>query len=75
MTQILSLAILLPRCMMLFTSAEFVFPVGGMAFKISDYSFFHFFSYLLFRSLQQLLDYPGEDVEETFCLNFTVRHI
>ncbi|XP_068797633.1 probable E3 ubiquitin-protein ligase HERC3 isoform X7 [Struthio camelus] len=23
------------------------------------------------RSLQQLLDYPGEDVEETFCLNFT----
>ncbi|KAJ7423581.1 hypothetical protein WISP_33232 [Willisornis vidua] len=24
------------------------------------------------RSLQQLLDYPGEDVEETFCLNFTI---
>nr|XP_021505907.1 probable E3 ubiquitin-protein ligase HERC3 isoform X4 [Meriones unguiculatus] len=24
------------------------------------------------RSLQELLDYPGEDVEETFCLNFTV---
>ncbi|XP_056659298.1 probable E3 ubiquitin-protein ligase HERC3 isoform X9 [Monodelphis domestica] len=23
------------------------------------------------RSLQQLLDYPGEDVEEVFCLNFT----
>ena len=25
------------------------------------------------RSLQELLDYPGEDIEETFCLNFTVR--
>ncbi|KAM6177221.1 putative E3 ubiquitin-protein ligase HERC3 [Erethizon dorsatum] len=24
------------------------------------------------RSLQELLDYPGEDVEETFCLNFTI---
>ncbi|KAL6079784.1 hypothetical protein STEG23_023425 [Scotinomys teguina] len=24
------------------------------------------------RSLQELLDYPGDDVEETFCLNFTV---
>uniref|UniRef100_A0A669QEJ1 HECT-type E3 ubiquitin transferase n=1 Tax=Phasianus colchicus TaxID=9054 RepID=A0A669QEJ1_PHACC len=24
------------------------------------------------RSLQQLLDYPGEDIEETFCLNFTI---
>uniref|UniRef100_A0A674ITA9 HECT-type E3 ubiquitin transferase n=1 Tax=Terrapene triunguis TaxID=2587831 RepID=A0A674ITA9_9SAUR len=24
------------------------------------------------RSLQQLLDYPGDDVEETFCLNFTI---
>ncbi|KAM5191529.1 putative E3 ubiquitin-protein ligase HERC3 [Mantella aurantiaca] len=24
------------------------------------------------RSLQQLLDYPGEDVEETFCINFTI---
>ncbi|KAM4709462.1 putative E3 ubiquitin-protein ligase HERC3 isoform 2-T2 [Discoglossus pictus] len=24
------------------------------------------------RSLQQLLDYPGEDVEDTFCLNFTI---
>ncbi|XP_025053063.1 probable E3 ubiquitin-protein ligase HERC3 isoform X4 [Alligator sinensis] len=24
------------------------------------------------RSLQQLLDYPGEDVEEMFCLNFTI---
>ncbi|XP_043826949.1 probable E3 ubiquitin-protein ligase HERC3 isoform X1 [Dromiciops gliroides] len=24
------------------------------------------------RSLQQLLDYPGEDVEEVFCLNFTI---
>ncbi|MBN3297180.1 HERC3 ligase, partial [Amia calva] len=24
------------------------------------------------RSLQQLLDYPGEDVEETFCLNFAI---
>ncbi|XP_032805642.1 putative E3 ubiquitin-protein ligase HERC4 isoform X1 [Petromyzon marinus] len=24
------------------------------------------------RSLQQLLDYPDDDVEETFCLNFTV---
>ncbi|KAJ6655415.1 hypothetical protein lerEdw1_005412 [Lerista edwardsae] len=24
------------------------------------------------RSLQQLLDYPGEDVEETFCLYFTI---
>ncbi|XP_068089297.1 probable E3 ubiquitin-protein ligase HERC3 [Hyperolius riggenbachi] len=24
------------------------------------------------RSLQQLLDYSGEDVEETFCLNFTI---
>lgn len=24
------------------------------------------------RSLQELLDYPGEDIEETFCLNFTV---
>uniref|UniRef100_A0A8C0IPH8 HECT-type E3 ubiquitin transferase n=1 Tax=Chelonoidis abingdonii TaxID=106734 RepID=A0A8C0IPH8_CHEAB len=24
------------------------------------------------RSLQQLLDYPGNDVEETFCLNFTI---
>ncbi|KAM5255293.1 putative E3 ubiquitin-protein ligase HERC3 isoform 3-T3 [Ctenodactylus gundi] len=24
------------------------------------------------RSLQELLDYPGEDVEETFCLTFTV---
>ncbi|PIO37724.1 hypothetical protein AB205_0090820 [Aquarana catesbeiana] len=29
--------------------------------------------YHSYRSLQQLLDYPGEDVEETFCLNFTVR--
>ncbi|KAL7982104.1 hypothetical protein Chor_001161 [Crotalus horridus] len=25
------------------------------------------------RSLQELLDYPGEDIEETFCLSFTVR--
>lgn len=25
------------------------------------------------RSLQELLDYPGEDIQETFCLNFTVR--
>uniref|UniRef100_A0A8C0K0U0 HECT-type E3 ubiquitin transferase n=1 Tax=Canis lupus dingo TaxID=286419 RepID=A0A8C0K0U0_CANLU len=24
------------------------------------------------RSLQELLDYPGEDIEETFCLNFTI---
>uniref|UniRef100_A0A2K6FMQ0 HECT-type E3 ubiquitin transferase n=1 Tax=Propithecus coquereli TaxID=379532 RepID=A0A2K6FMQ0_PROCO len=24
------------------------------------------------RSLQELLDYPGEDVEDTFCLNFTI---
>ncbi|XP_066891603.1 probable E3 ubiquitin-protein ligase HERC3 isoform X7 [Kogia breviceps] len=24
------------------------------------------------RSLQDLLDYPGEDIEETFCLNFTI---
>ncbi|KAK6494153.1 putative E3 ubiquitin-protein ligase HERC3 isoform X1 [Huso huso] len=24
------------------------------------------------RSLQQLLDYPGDDVEETFCLNFAI---
>ncbi|XP_053559395.1 probable E3 ubiquitin-protein ligase HERC3 [Bombina bombina] len=24
------------------------------------------------RSLQQLLDYPEDDVEETFCLNFTI---
>lgn len=24
------------------------------------------------RSLQQLLDYDGDDVEETFCLNFAV---
>ncbi|XP_040822998.1 probable E3 ubiquitin-protein ligase HERC3 isoform X2 [Ochotona curzoniae] len=24
------------------------------------------------RSLQELLDYPGEDVEEAFCLNFTI---
>ncbi|XP_056423740.1 probable E3 ubiquitin-protein ligase HERC3 isoform X3 [Hyla sarda] len=24
------------------------------------------------RSLQQLLDYSGEDVEDTFCLNFTI---
>ncbi|XP_063773192.1 probable E3 ubiquitin-protein ligase HERC3 isoform X2 [Pseudophryne corroboree] len=24
------------------------------------------------RSLQQLLDYTGEDVEDTFCLNFTI---
>ncbi|XP_064141638.1 probable E3 ubiquitin-protein ligase HERC3 isoform X6 [Loxodonta africana] len=24
------------------------------------------------RSLQELLDYPGEDVEEIFCLNFTI---
>ncbi|XP_073494150.1 probable E3 ubiquitin-protein ligase HERC3 isoform X1 [Phyllobates terribilis] len=24
------------------------------------------------RSLQELLDYPEEDVEETFCLNFTI---
>lgn len=23
--------------------------------------------------MQQLLDYPEDDVEETFCLNFTVR--
>ena len=28
---------------------------------------------LFFRSMQQLLDYPEDDVEETFCLNFTVR--
>lgn len=27
----------------------------------------------MIRSLQELLDYPGEDIEETFCLNFTVR--
>jgi hypothetical protein len=27
----------------------------------------------MIRSLQELLDYPGEDVEDTFCLNFTVR--
>lgn len=25
------------------------------------------------RSLQQLLDYTEDDLEETFCLNFTVR--
>lgn len=34
------------------------------------------FSFLhdsVIRSLQELLDYPGEDIEETFCLNFTVR--
>ncbi|XP_036778027.2 probable E3 ubiquitin-protein ligase HERC3 isoform X10 [Manis pentadactyla] len=24
------------------------------------------------RSLQELLDYPGKDIEETFCLNFTI---
>ncbi|XP_070805290.1 probable E3 ubiquitin-protein ligase HERC3 [Pituophis catenifer annectens] len=24
------------------------------------------------RSLQELLDYPGEDIEETFCLSFTI---
>lgn len=24
------------------------------------------------RSLQELLDYPGEDIEDTFCLNFTI---
>uniref|UniRef100_A0A670YWZ5 HECT and RLD domain containing E3 ubiquitin protein ligase 3 n=1 Tax=Pseudonaja textilis TaxID=8673 RepID=A0A670YWZ5_PSETE len=24
------------------------------------------------RSLQELLDYPGEDIEETFCLSFTL---
>ncbi|KAJ8781757.1 hypothetical protein J1605_010741 [Eschrichtius robustus] len=24
------------------------------------------------RSLQELLDYPGEDIEESFCLNFTI---
>nr|XP_036876001.1 probable E3 ubiquitin-protein ligase HERC3 isoform X4 [Manis javanica]XP_036876002.1 probable E3 ubiquitin-protein ligase HERC3 isoform X4 [Manis javanica] len=24
------------------------------------------------RSLQELLDYPGEDIEETFCLNFMI---
>lgn len=30
-------------------------------------------TYILFcRSMQQLLDYPEDDVEETFCLNFTV---
>lgn len=23
--------------------------------------------------MQQLLDYPEDDIEETFCLNFTVR--
>lgn len=28
---------------------------------------------LFCRSMQQLLDYPEDDVEETFCLNFTVR--
>uniref|UniRef100_A0A3Q3E855 HECT and RLD domain containing E3 ubiquitin protein ligase 4 n=1 Tax=Labrus bergylta TaxID=56723 RepID=A0A3Q3E855_9LABR len=27
------------------------------------------------RSLQQLLDYPEDDLEETFCLNFTVRMV
>lgn len=27
----------------------------------------------IFRSLQQLLDYTEDDLEETFCLNFTVR--
>lgn len=25
-----------------------------------------------FRSLQQLLDYDGDDIEDTFCLNFAV---
>uniref|UniRef100_A0A250Y9J3 Putative E3 ubiquitin-protein ligase HERC4 n=1 Tax=Castor canadensis TaxID=51338 RepID=A0A250Y9J3_CASCN len=24
------------------------------------------------RSMQQLLDYPEDDIEETFCLNFTI---
>lgn len=27
------------------------------------------------RSLQMLLDYTEDDLEETFCLNFTVRGI
>lgn len=27
---------------------------------------------LFCRSMQQLLDYPEDDIEETFCLNFTV---
>lgn len=29
---------------------------------------------LFCRSMQQLLDYPEDDIEETFCLNFTVRY-
>lgn len=34
---------------------------------------FSFLHHSMIRSLQELLDYPGEDIEETFCLNFTVR--
>lgn len=36
---------------------------------------FSFLCHIVVRSLQELLDYPGEDIEETFCLNFTVRII
>ena len=34
---------------------------------------FSFLCHTVIRSLQELLDYPGEDIEETFCLNFMVR--
>lgn len=31
--------------------------------------------YLFCRGMQQLLDYPEDDIEEAFCLNFTVSFI
>lgn len=35
--------------------------------------FFSPLHHSMIRSLQELLDYAGDDIEETFCLNFTVR--
>lgn len=74
---------------MIFCQSEFVFILGSsfivfpckqpghvtdkkalLPHLICLFSFLH---NSMIRSLQELLDYPGEDIEETFCLNFTVR--